>query len=200
MLFTFFSDATIARAVLARRPRVAAPQARLPAHRHPDLGDADRRRSRSASTDRRRRCSSPGSGSRPQPDWLLIPLLLLELYVFTLGVALILSRRSSCGCATSQQVWELALQLLFYASPIIYPIGFLPPWARKLAFLNPFTQVLQDIRALVLYPDLAAEPITADDRVRDVSARLVPIAIAFGTLVVGYLYFRREEPWFAERV
>ena len=39
-------------------------------------------------------------------------------------------------------------------SPIIYPIGYLPPLARKLAFLNPFTQVLQDIRALVLYHDL----------------------------------------------
>ena len=45
------------------------------------------------------------------------------------------------------------MQLFFYASPIIYPIGYLPPWAREIAFLNPFTQVLQDIRALLIYPE-----------------------------------------------
>ena len=70
------------------------------------------------------------------------------------------------------------LQLLFYASPIIYPIGFLPPWARKLAFLNPFTQVLQDIRALVLYPDLAAEHDHRRGCIRRRLGRLLPIAIA----------------------
>ena len=47
---------------------------------------------------------------------------------------------------------------MFYATPIIYPVGFLPPWARDLAFLNPFTQILQDIRAIVLYPELARKP------------------------------------------
>ena len=117
---------------------------------------------------RRRRLPRARPGSRPQPDWLLILPLLLELYMFILGIALILStlfvRLRDIG-----QVWELALQLLFYASPIIYPIGFLPPFLRKLAFINPFTQVLQDIRAIVLYPDLAPNKITA--------------AVAFGTSV-----------------
>src|SRR5262249_15015026 len=99
------------------------------------------------------------NGIVPRPGWLLIVPLLLELYLFILGIALILStlfvRLRDVG-----QVWELALQLIFYASPIIYPIGFLPPFLRHVAFLNPFTQVLQDIRAIVLYPDLAPNRIT----------------------------------------
>ena len=66
-------------------------------------------------------------------------------------------------------------------------------------FLNPFTQVLQDIRALLFYPDVAANRITAADRVRRRYGRLVPIGIAVATLVVGYLFFKRQEPWFAER-
>ncbi len=134
----------------------------------------------------------------PRLDWLLVLPLLVELYAFTLGVALILAtlyvRFRDMG-----QVWELGTQLLFYASPIIYPIGFLPPFARNLVFLNPFTQVLQDIRALVLYPDLPANKITAADAF-GTGGRLIPIGIAVATLAVGLLLFRRDEPWFAERV
>jgi ABC-2 type transport system permease protein len=133
----------------------------------------------------------------PQLDWILIPLLLLELFGFTLGVALLLSALF-VRLRDLQQVWELALQLFFYASPIVYPIGFLPPWAQKLVFLNPFSQVLQDIRALLFYPDVAANQITAASAFGGLG-RLVPIGIAIATLIVGYLFFRRQEPWFAER-
>ncbi len=137
-------------------------------------------------------------GVAPRLDWLLLIPLLAELYAFTLGVALVLSalfvRFRDLG-----QVWELGTQLLFYASPIIYPIGFLPPFARDLVFLNPFTQVLQDIRALVLYPDLPANTITASEAF-ETFGRLVPITIAGATLLVGLWLFRRDEPWFAERV
>ncbi|MEI7759707.1 MAG: ABC transporter permease [Thermoleophilia bacterium] len=133
----------------------------------------------------------------PQLDWLLIPLLLLELYVFTLGVSLLLAALF-VRLRDLQQVWELSLQLLFYASPIIYPIGYLPPWAQNLVFLNPFTQVLQDIRALLFYPDVADNRITAASAFGGLG-RIVPVGIAIGIFVFGYVYFRRQEPWFAER-
>jgi len=31
------------------------------------------------------------------------------------------------------------------------------------------------------------------------AGRLVPISIAIGIFVLGYVTFRRQEPWFAER-
>jgi ABC-2 type transport system permease protein len=139
------------------------------------------------------------NGITPQPEWILIVPLLLELYAFILGIALILStlfvRLRDIG-----QVWELVLQLMFYASPIIYPIGFLPPFLRKLAFLNPFVQVLQDLRTVILYPDLAPNRITVTEAFGHPAMRLVPVAIAFGVFALGLWFFRREEPWFAERV
>ena len=68
----------------------------------------------------------------PRLNWLLLAPLLLEFYVFILGVSLVLAtlfvRFRDIG-----QIWELATQLLLYATPIIYPIGFLPEWARTLA-------------------------------------------------------------------
>jgi ABC-2 type transport system permease protein len=133
----------------------------------------------------------------PQLDWLLLPLLLLELYVFVLGMALILSTLF-ISLRDMGQVWELGSQLLFYASPVIYPMTLLPGWAQDLEFLNPFTQVMQDIRALVLYEDTAANNVTATDALGHLG-RLIPIAIALSIFIFGLRLFKRYEPWFAER-
>src|SRR5262245_8449101 len=139
------------------------------------------------------------NGITPQPEWVLIVPLLLELYVFILGISLLLAtifvRLRDIG-----QVWELLLQLMFYASPIIYPIGFLPPLLRKLAFLNPFVQVLQDIRDIILYPDLAPNRITVGEAFGHPAVRLVPIAITLAVFALGLWVFKRDEPWFAERI
>jgi ABC-2 type transport system permease protein len=135
----------------------------------------------------------------PQVSWLLLVPLMLELYVFTLAISLILAtlfvRLRDIG-----QVWELGLQVFFYASPIIYPIGYLPAWSRKIAFLNPFTQILQDIRSLLLYPDLKPNRITIGGACATGWARLIPIAIVVALAVAAVALFRRNEPWLAERV
>jgi ABC-2 type transport system permease protein len=135
----------------------------------------------------------------PQPEWLLLVPLLLQYYVFVLGISLVLAtlfvRFRDIG-----QVWELATQLLLYATPIIYPVGFLPEWARSLAFLSPLTQVLQDVRALVLYQDLEPNRITASDAFGFTGGRLIPIGITIAIFAFGLYLFRREEPMFAERV
>ena len=135
----------------------------------------------------------------PRLNWFLLVPLLLQFYVFTLGVSLILAtlfvRFRDIG-----QVWELAAQLILYATPIIYPIGFLPEWARTIAFLSPLTQILQDVRAIVLYQDLAPNRITVADAFDSSAGRLLPLGITIGIFVVGLFIFRRQEPWFAERV
>ena len=84
----------------------------------------------------------------PRAEWLLVPLL-AELYLFR-------SARSSAelpcmsGFRDIGQVWELAESLLFFACAIFFPIGILPVWAQKIAFLNPFVQVMQDTRHVLL--------------------------------------------------
>ncbi len=134
----------------------------------------------------------------PRVSWLLIIPLVGELYLFVLGLALILTtlyvRFRDVG-----QVWELLLQLMFYASPIIYPIGYLPPWARHLVFINPFTQVMQDVRAVILYRDLAPNRITASIAFGSQAGRLIPLAVVAAVFGVGLYVFKREEAWFAER-
>jgi len=41
------------------------------------------------------------------------------------------------------QIWEVLLQVLFYASPIIYPMSAVPPNVQTLLYLNPMTLLIE---------------------------------------------------------
>jgi ABC-2 type transport system permease protein len=135
----------------------------------------------------------------PRVEWLLVVPLLAELYLFIVGLGLLLSalyvRFRDIG-----QVWELVSQLLFFASAIFYPIGILPGWAQKVAFLNPFVQVMQDIRHVVLGGASGPNDLTAAAVFAGAGGRLIPILVAVLVLVAAFVFFRREGRYFAERL
>ena len=109
----------------------------------------------------------------PRIEWLLVVPLLVELYLFTVGLGLLLSalyvRFRDIG-----QVWELAAQLLFFACAIFYPVGILPDWAQKVAFLNPFVQIMQDIRHVMLGGASGPNDLTAATVFAGAGGRLIP--------------------------
>jgi ABC-2 type transport system permease protein len=130
----------------------------------------------------------------PRLEWLVLLPEIVELYLFILGLGLILAV-FYVRLRDVTQIWDLVVQLLFFLSPIIYPFTIVPARGRELMLLNPFTQVMQDVRALILYPqDVIAAPAAFSP------LRLLPLAAAAFVLVVGVLLFKREEPWLAERV
>jgi len=138
-------------------------------------------------------------GVEPRIEWLLVVVLLAELYLFTVGLGLLLSALY-VRLRDVSQVWELATQLLFFASAIFYPIGILPDWAQKVAFLNPFVQVMQDMRHVVLGGASGPNDLTAADVFAGAGGRLIPISVAALVLVSALVYFRREGRYFAERL
>lgn len=134
----------------------------------------------------------------PRVEWLLVIPLLVELYAFCLGVGLLVSalyvRFRDVG-----QIWELVSQLLFFASAIFYPIGILPVWAQRVAFLNPFVQIMQDARHAVLGAS-GPNDLTVADVYAGVGGRAIPLAIVAVIFIGGLAFFRREGRYFAERV
>ncbi|MEX2556627.1 MAG: ABC transporter permease [Actinomycetota bacterium] len=138
-------------------------------------------------------------GLDPRIEWLLVVPLLAELYVFTIALGLLLSalyvRFRDVG-----QVWELVAQLLFFASAIFYPIGILPDWAQKVAFLNPFVQVMQDIRHVVLGGASGPNDLTVSEVFAGAGGRLIPLSIVALVFVAALVFFRREGRYFAERL
>jgi len=132
------------------------------------------------------------AGVEPGLDWLLLLPLAWELYVFVSALALIAAtlfvRFRDVG-----QIWEVASALLFFIAPIMYPLTILPLWAQRLVVLNPFVQVLDDVRAVVLGP-------SADGGASaTVANQLVPLAIVGALVAAALLLYRREAPRFAER-
>lgn len=133
----------------------------------------------------------------PRVEWLLLVPLLLELFIVTLGVGLFLGPLF-VRLRDVSQVWELVLQLMFYASPIIYPVGFLPHWWKPIAFMSPFVQIIQDVRAVILPPGTPA--VTAATVYGTPLGYAIPILVGLGLTIAGYLFFRREAPYVAERL
>jgi ABC-2 type transport system permease protein len=135
----------------------------------------------------------------PRTEWLVIPVLLAELYMFCVGLGLLLAalyvRFRDIG-----QVWELASQLLFFACAIFFPIGILPLWAQKVAFLNPLVQIIQDARHAILGGASGPNDVTAATVYAGIGGRAIPILVAVFVFVVGVFFFRREGRYFAERV
>lgn len=132
---------------------------------------------------------------QPRWTWFLVPLPLLEIVAFTLVVCVFLAT-VHVRLRDMRQIWELAVQLLFFASPILYPVGFLPGWAQKIVFVNPFVQALQDVRALLIPQD---ESLTIVDVYGTHWGYLAPAAF-FAVLTVAVTWhYRREAPYLAER-
>ncbi len=135
----------------------------------------------------------------PRFEWFLVLPLLAELFLFTIGVGLLLSALY-VRFRDISQVWELTAQLLFFACAIFYPVGILPNWAQKVAFLNPFVQVMQDIRHVMLGGASGPNDVSADVVYAGVGGRLIPIGIVAILFVVAFAFFRREGRYFAERL
>jgi ABC-type polysaccharide/polyol phosphate export permease len=75
----------------------------------------------------------------------------------------------------------------------MYPLTILPEWARRIVELNPFVQVLEDVRSILLGPGTdGAPPATPANQ-------LLPLLVVAGLVAVAVHLYRREAPRFAER-
>jgi ABC-2 type transport system permease protein len=122
---------------------------------------------------------------------LLIPLLFVELYVLVAGVGMLLSALF-VFYRDLGHVWEITLQLLFYASAIVFPFSLIPVRFRQLIAFNPMAQILEDMRRALVS---AVIPWSSD-----VLGWLliVPIAAVCAVFAVGLLVFNRLSPKFGE--
>ena len=136
------------------------------------------------------------NGVFPSPTWLLIPLVLLEIYIFALGLAFALAALY-VRFRDITYIWEVLLQAGFYASMVIIPISVVPEKLRSWFFINPIVQILQDARALLIP---TSHNITIWDSVQSVGIRVAPFLIIFCACLFGFYYFRSRSKYFAEEV
>lgn len=119
-------------------------------------------------------------------------LIVIQLYILSLGVSLFLAAMY-VRYRDISHIWEVALQMLFYASAIIYPLSIVPQKFIDLIILSPITQIIQDARWLLIDRDVItaaktlASPLT-----------IVPYVIPPLLLIAGIIYFNARSKYFAE--
>lgn len=117
---------------------------------------------------------------------LLLPLIVLIQMMFAFGLTLILSAMN-VFFRDVRFVIPLALQILLYLSPVIYPASQVPEALRPVYFLNPMAVLIESFRAVLIFnqpPDWLLLGLAA----------LVSLVL----LVVGYRYFKLAERRFAD--
>lgn len=138
------------------------------------------------------------NGVTPSWSWLLVPLSLLEIYALSLGIAFLLgSINVKYRDVTS--IWDVLIQALFYAIPIIYPISMVADvsqLAANVILLNPIAQAIQDVRHNLITP----ETITTWNYVQNPFLQVVPFIIVAVFLVLATIYFRKKSKFFAEDI
>lgn len=129
---------------------------------------------------------------------VLLPFLLLEIYIFALGLSLFLSA-AFVKFRDVTYIWEVLLQAGFYLTPILYAMSLIPKVAyQKILLLNPMAQAIQDARYVAVTHDPKVVTIW---RVFDGGWYcLIPFAVVAATLVGGLLYFKSQADSFAENI
>jgi ABC-2 type transport system permease protein len=135
------------------------------------------------------------SGVEPRPDWVQVPLLLAMLVVLATGVTMLVSALY-VRYRDIEPIWEVTLQLLFYASPILYVITFVPKDFRKLAVSNPIATILTQMRHALIDENAPTALTVLGGWVE----LLIPVGIVAAIFAVGFWVFFRETPRIAENL
>jgi len=125
---------------------------------------------------------------------VFLPLFLLEIYLFALGITLFLSALFVKYRDVSY-IWEVCLQAGFYITPVIYPLSLIKNVnVQKLILMNPLGQAVQDARNVFV----THATITNSEVFHNQFIRIIPISIVILVLILGVWYFKKHAKSFAE--
>ena len=119
---------------------------------------------------------------------LFYPLVLITQYILLIGISLIVSS-ISVYVRDLQHLIGVAMQLLFYATPIVYSSEMLPENYKWILNINPMTWIINAYRD-IFYNQTMIE----------IKPLLILIAISLAVCVIGYLIFNKLQKGFAEQL
>ena len=86
-------------------------------------------------------------------------------------------------------IYEVAMRLLFFATPIIYSLDILPPGTRRVALLNPLAHLIGFSRSMIL-----------DGHFPPPGAMLWFLGISLALVYAAVVTFRKAEPALVEQL
>ena len=135
------------------------------------------------------------SGVQVRWQWILFPVLLALLTLFTSAVSMILSSLY-VPFRDVLPIWGVFATILFYATPVIYPIDRVHGIWRKLVLCNPIADILVQGRRWIFEPSAPG----AWHAIGGFPWGLIPIAIFLFVCAFGAWLFNHLAPRIAERL
>ena len=120
----------------------------------------------------------------PTLNLLFLPLLLLYMFVFSLGLGLLISALS-VFFRDVMHLWSVILTAWTYATPLFYPIEILPDFLAPLMQYNPMYHYVTYFREIALWGTTPS-----------LTENLICFGCAVAALIVGYVVFRAKEKKF----
>ena len=136
------------------------------------------------------------SGVQPRWTWLLLPIPLALMLIFATGVAMLLSALY-VRYRDVRPIWEVVLQALFYATPILYPIEAVirhSDTLAKIALMNPIAALIQESRHLLVGGTSLTQALGSPALVA------IPLALLAAITWLGLRVFDRRAPLAAEEL
>ncbi len=128
-----------------------------------------------------------------------VPVIVGALCAFVLGIVLLTSAMF-VRYRDIQPIWDVVLQMLFYGTPVLYPIEIVQERsaaaAEWLVTLNPFAAIVQQARHAFIDPTADSAAVAAGGW----GHLAITGAITLAILVGGFLVFRRRAPYVAEEL
>jgi len=126
-------------------------------------------------------------GHMPATVLLFLPIHII-FFFFIYGAGLLLSSLF-VYFRDLNQIWQVLTQVLFFCSPIFYPLSIIPAYLMPYYQLNPVTQFIIIYRAVMVTGNLPSLFSTA-----------VVIGFAIAAYLVGSFTFSKLERRFAEEL
>ena len=127
-------------------------------------------------------------GIAPEWSWLGFPLIVLALFVLTTAVSMIVSSLYPRFRDTAI-IWGVAATVLFYGTPVLYPLEIVPDTLRGVIEVNPLAPLFELARLWVIDPTAPGPE------------NLLPaIGIYVALCAYAVWVFRREAPRIAEQL
>ncbi|MGB2953038.1 MAG: ABC transporter permease [Gaiellaceae bacterium] len=135
------------------------------------------------------------NGVDPMLSWLLLLPIFAGVLAFAAGLALLLSILF-VRYRDAQPVWELVLQFVFWGTPIIYTIQFIPERYRQFVMYNPLAVAIEQARHWLIDPNIpsAATVLGSDAKLA------IPLGIFVAVSLLGVWAFRRGASRVAEEL
>jgi ABC-2 type transport system permease protein len=135
-------------------------------------------------------------GIDPTWTWLLLPVLILGLLIITTAVSMIVSALYP-RFRDTLLIWTVLSTVLFYATPVLYPIGVAPEQFRHVLQLNPLTPIFEQAQKWIIDPSAPGATGAASGAEYLLVASF---AILVGLCAAAIWIFNREAPRIAEEL